>query len=840
MKIRCMLIVLILIRMVSPSVADTPVSKTKVPSWVKIIAPEINSIPQQSEASGFYYLLLDKQEDHTQKTQYFHNAYKILNNEGLQSMADISVDFDPSYQKLSFHSLVIYRDGQKIDKLSSALIKTIQRESSMERYLYDGSITALIHLEDVRLGDVVEYSFSRTGEHPAEIGHYSGSANLQYSLPVKQIHHRLVLDKNKNLNLSYLNGSPEPQIIEIGNRKEFVWNQLDVKALMADNDLPIWYNPYPMVQMSDFENWEDMARWAFKHFQIDNKEIANLKKEILSLIPAGENQEETVDMLIHFVQDEIRYLGFESGLNSYIPHSPLQVLKQRFGDCKDKSLLLSELLKIYGIEAYPVLINTAFRKKTENYWPSPKSFDHCIVNIRLKGKDHFIDPTYSNQGGHSADFFLPDYGKGLVIKSDASALTDIPTSEYASVDILESFEIKSIEEGVSFKVISKYYGGEADNIRSYFVNNSLDYITKQYEEYYTNLYSRIKASSNVKIEDNKIDNVFTMYEEYQIDSLWLPYITEDNTIYCEFYPLTLEGKLGINKNANRNSPHALLYPTKYYHEIKAEFPMDLDIEKENKNISSDLYRYTRKVGAEGRQLTINHEYITYSDHVPVENIPQFVTDYQSIMGLLSYQITYNKDLANNASPAWVNALLLCSVFGLFIFMAWRIYWRFNPESRSDAIEKDLQIGGWLILLAIAIVISPFRIFWDIYNYPELFQLAVWKGFYAQGRFGFLTLLVFEMFYNVSALVFSVLVLILFFQRRTSFPLVFTVFLAGSLFFTILDIYVASFFLEESAVTPSDYADSLRTIFSQLIAAAIWIPYVRISDRAKSTFTQRKE
>ncbi len=72
-------------------------------------------------------------------------------------------------------------------------------------------------------------------------------------------------------------------------------------------------------------------------------------------------QGEKIAAVLNFVQEEVRYLGFESGLGSYKPFAPNQVFEQRYGDCKDKSLLMVTMLRKMGIEAYPVLVNTALK-----------------------------------------------------------------------------------------------------------------------------------------------------------------------------------------------------------------------------------------------------------------------------------------------------------------------------------------------------------------------------------------------------------------------------------------------------------------------------------------------
>ena len=62
---------------------------------------------------------------------------------------------------------------------------------------------------------------------------------------------------------------------------------------------------------------------------------------------------------LHFVQDDIRYTGIEIGVGRISADTTGEVLARRFGDCKDKVLLLVTILRALGVEAYPALVNHA-------------------------------------------------------------------------------------------------------------------------------------------------------------------------------------------------------------------------------------------------------------------------------------------------------------------------------------------------------------------------------------------------------------------------------------------------------------------------------------------------
>jgi hypothetical protein len=130
-----------------------------------------------------------------------HIAIKVLNSEGIQSVSDITVEFDPSYQEMTFHDIRIIRDGRIIDKLTGSGISVFQRETQLESFIYDGSLTAAINLPDVRKNDIIEYSYTIKGFNPLNHGHYSSSFYQQYEVPVSMIFNRIIADPRKDIQI---------------------------------------------------------------------------------------------------------------------------------------------------------------------------------------------------------------------------------------------------------------------------------------------------------------------------------------------------------------------------------------------------------------------------------------------------------------------------------------------------------------------------------------------------------------------------------------------------------------------------------------------------------------
>ena len=106
----------------------------------------------------------------------------------------------PSYQTLTFHSVRILRENKVIDQLNLSKFKTIQQESELSRHIYDGSLSSVLFLEDVRKGDVIEYSYTITGFNPIFQGKYSATYDVDFEVPVGSFYYKLIVPNGRRGN----------------------------------------------------------------------------------------------------------------------------------------------------------------------------------------------------------------------------------------------------------------------------------------------------------------------------------------------------------------------------------------------------------------------------------------------------------------------------------------------------------------------------------------------------------------------------------------------------------------------------------------------------------------
>ena len=106
-----------------------------------------------------------------------------------------------------------------------------------------------------------------------------------------------------------------------------------------------------------------------------------------------------------------------------------KVLEGEWGDCKGKSTLLSTMLRVAGIDSYPVLISAGKASGIVPEIPSLAYFNHMILAVDGgKGKDLiWLDPTA--QTCAFGDFPVSDQNRWTLIVN-----TDAPTKNGIGVD----------------------------------------------------------------------------------------------------------------------------------------------------------------------------------------------------------------------------------------------------------------------------------------------------------------------------------------------------------------------------------------------------------------------
>jgi hypothetical protein len=192
----------------------------------------------------------------------------------------------------------------------------------------------------------------------------------------------------------------------------------------------------PALLVSTFPDWAAFSAWYRRLIRLASEVTPEIASTAAELTRGAATPREKVKRLAEFVTG-FRYVAIPLGVNSHRPHAAANVLRNRYGDCKDKANLLNTLLASLGIAADLVLV-PRFTQADE---ATPGlAFNHAISRVHLADEVLWIDTT-----DETTRFGLLPPGdpgrKVLVIEEAAAALTTLPEPRAADHRLVLAIEV---------------------------------------------------------------------------------------------------------------------------------------------------------------------------------------------------------------------------------------------------------------------------------------------------------------------------------------------------------------------------------------------------------------
>jgi hypothetical protein len=205
------------------------------------------------------------------------------------------------------------------------------------------------------------------------------------------------------------------------NRTTYIFQISGLKGVQRYADSPdnSYYSTHVIFyieQIKENDQWknflsspDDLYNHYYQYVKNINQTISPELKEIVDSIKVSSNSDEEIARKIYkWVQNNIKYVAFESGMEGFIPREANLVYSRRFGDCKDMASILTSMMKYAGIPSYLTWIGTRHIPYDYTDVPLPIVDNHMICTINLNGKLIFLDgtdgaclfntPPYSIQG----------------------------------------------------------------------------------------------------------------------------------------------------------------------------------------------------------------------------------------------------------------------------------------------------------------------------------------------------------------------------------------------------------------------------------------------------------
>ena len=617
------------------------VKAAPIPEWVTPVSPPKPTLEKTAHTPAAAILLADSQLHLVAEPQwYVQRVIQINEASALNQVGTFSIEFVPDYQKVLLHSISVTRDGIKSDRLATANIRFLQRERGLEQGMYSGVITASIILNDIRVGDQVAYQYTTTGDNPVFEGKFATSTSWAVEAPLNKRYLSMLFKSERPLKYRWTGDSStfdlSPAVTREGANGEltrWVFEGKDIPVGAPEGYNPTGYLPFRFLQLSEFNQWSDVAQWANRLFAGAQSTAAT--KSLAARFADLPTAEDKVRAALNYVQKDIRYFSVSLGESSHRPALPDLVATRRFGDCKDKTQLLVAILRELGINAQPALISVSYTRRINEWQPTPLAFDHVIARIELDGKVYFVDPTRLPQSGQLAlmgqglirhQAFVIDGKQGRFEDISSPIGTQLPANE-----LVEFATLKKFTDAATLQSKQILRGNGADALRATVGRGDRAQLKQWLEAEVTQRYVGATMQGDFVVKDDTERNEVEITSNFVVPNFA---VADRQNWFVRVSAANARGIVSLPQNRNRTTPFgSFVFPLFVVYSLQIQFPENVAaifdpslVEFKNKH-----FEFTGERTFRGSRASVVMGFKTLTDTVDAKEFTKFVDDLDKAM-----------------------------------------------------------------------------------------------------------------------------------------------------------------------------------------------------------------
>lgn len=587
-----------------------PISPVALPDELQALTKNITLSETNDSDIHYHYFLTSYSFKDKRVKKTIYRKYKLKTSTGVKNNATLYFNFNSNSSKIYVNKLTVTDpDGVKTvhsDRNAFYLKDTDDDLATEEK-------TLCMPVSSLQPGCVVEYVI--TEEKRANYDDFPYKRKwLCLTVPYEKIAVSISGDIDK---ISHKLINSDLKVIKKTN--ELIFNSNDKIVYKSESHDALAETNYPLLILgSKTLTWEHEVTDYLNKIKQKLVPSDTLKDLVNKVTEKEKNTEGKIQALISYIQKNITYQGIEFGSRGIIPDTPLKVLNQKYGDCKDMAVLLHQMLKVLNIKSTLTLVSTDNIIHTDI--PSMDQFNHMILYINQI--DKFVDCTVKNANLLTVGNTYMHGSKALLLDDEKSGFKTIPYYEVNTKAVSVKRNMKLIENDeidVNEEVtLTGYY--------AYFLRNSL-------------LKTAIKDRKE-KVRD--WINYYPEIEDFSLDILNLDNYMENLVLKMNYRIKRAIKTLDGEKSATLETPWLYFYvsskkiedkfnPVKFYYDFSFSSVVEFDcgglaiLKSEIPEISKKMSYFEGTVSAiaDKNRLVIKSDCLKKRGTYPAESYADF-------------------------------------------------------------------------------------------------------------------------------------------------------------------------------------------------------------------------
>ncbi|MBN2408508.1 MAG: DUF3857 domain-containing protein [Candidatus Aminicenantes bacterium] len=317
-------------------------------------------------------------------------ALGIFTLTGREKFSDFRIPYDKNKDTIDILMARTYKGDATAIDVEEKAVNDLTPPELAEADLYANILHRVLSFPVVDPGSVLVIDYEKGREGAGNVG---GVVPFQFDEPVVKKELTVIIPGDKILKSKILGLTASFEEETDGAQKTYRLRAENLAQIKPEEYMPPLAEIASRVVFSTFSDWEEAARAFSESFFKAAVPSAEVKAFTVDLIKGIPGRNERIQRVFSFVVRDVRSVRFSFGQGGFEVNPAGAVLKNRYGDWKDKSALLAAMLKAAGFDAYPVLVHSRSVPPEEDV-PTLEQFDAVLVAVdRGAGEEPlFLNP----------------------------------------------------------------------------------------------------------------------------------------------------------------------------------------------------------------------------------------------------------------------------------------------------------------------------------------------------------------------------------------------------------------------------------------------------------------
>ena len=354
-------------------------------------------------------------------THEYFRALEVFNLTGREKFSDFRIPFDKNSEKVEvILAKTIKGDGTVVDVEPKA-INDVTPPELAEADLYANMIHRVLSFPAVDPGSMLAVHYKKSSDKSGEV---EGVVLLQIDEPIVRKDLKVIIPTGRTLKHKVRGLAAGFKEESAEGVKSYTLQAADSPQIKPEEYMPSLQETASRVVFSTYPDWQAASDGFAGSFYAAADPGPDIVKFAGNLTKGARTELDKIKAVYFFVAKDIRSVRFALGEGGYDVHPAGTVLKNRYGDWKDKGALLVALLKAAGVTAHPVLVNARAVPPEEDV-PTLKQFDALLVAVPGAGDG---GPLFLNPFADDSLFGYFQEGRGsrgLLVRPDGAEFVDV-------------------------------------------------------------------------------------------------------------------------------------------------------------------------------------------------------------------------------------------------------------------------------------------------------------------------------------------------------------------------------------------------------------------------------